>query len=815
MPNQLSIPFKKTYPIPIRQVARQYLLRNNSDTHPDAFKWDLGQWEELRKDGVGGVVHCDRLKPAFLYHAQLVYILTKLPPDIGLDIPYAPIFNPGSLPEVLSNLEYERCCVIFNLASLYCQLAAAEDRSNPNGLKQAIQSYQNAAGVFNFLCSAASPKLRASLGGEDMPLELSEALVESLEFLMLAQAQECAWQRAVIDNYKNGVIAKVALKVSELYENSLNRIQEASPSIKHVFPHGWVSHLEAKRYHFEAAAQYRKSVDDLEANRYGHEIARLLLAKHLVDKGYAAAKKNGVAQAVLQDIQSLRESVVKNLGRAERDNDLIYHQEVLPSSGLSPIVPAALVKPMVPTALLEPKTAIGGDAVIFGELLAWGARTAIDIYTDRRQNWINNEVSDLAQGLDDIASESLRALNLPAALEALEKPIGLPPSLLKKAEEVRSEQGPSRIESSIEDVQRLAQRNLSILEEVMDILDQEAEEDEIFRAENSTDRLPSSDANKELVDKAQRFHGILNEAAKSDEVVRRKYDDWGPSISELTQDEASLEESVPSSTVYHTSRVSSHSTQVHARALRVLLESLDDVQRSRHEQVIRAKRLADAEDITPRILKAAAGFEQWVEVKPAMLEDVLEEEMMKYEKFRDEIVRGKQKQEELLASIKERNTLFLQSRKEDPVVKEREHALQSLDLAYHKYKEIIRNLDEGLTFYNQIGDRVGQLREVCKSWANERRAEMHALNRAMESVALGDRSVEVSDSLAPTQGQYYAVPHPDTAQPTDTRSSVQKQPVVEDKRIVLDLPPPDSDEWETPALPPAPLMSAKKPKRTR
>lgn len=36
------------------------------------------------------------------------------------------------------------------------------------------------------------------------------------------------------------------------------------------------------------------------------------------------------------------------------------------------------------------------------------------------------------------------------------------------------------------------------------------------------------------------------------------------------------------------------------------------------------------------------------------------------------------------------------SRKDDPAVKEREHALQSLDLAYHKYKEIVRHLDEGL-----------------------------------------------------------------------------------------------------------------------
>lgn len=45
--------------------------------------------------------------------------------------------------------------------------------------------------------------------------------------------------------------------------------------------------------------------------------------------------------------------------------------------------------------------------------------------------------------------------------------------------------------------------------------------------------------------------------------------------------------------------------------------------------------------------------------------------------------------------MQSRNELFLLSRKDDPSVKDREHALQSLDLAYHKYREIIRNLDEG------------------------------------------------------------------------------------------------------------------------
>jgi programmed cell death 6-interacting protein len=60
----------------------------------------------------------------------------------------------------------------------------------------------------------------------------------------------------------------------------------------------------------------------------------------------------------------------------------------------------------------------------------------------------------------------LQLLNLPTALDALDKPIGLPPSLLKKAEEIRLENGPERVEKSLEDVQMLARRAMAILTEV-------------------------------------------------------------------------------------------------------------------------------------------------------------------------------------------------------------------------------------------------------------------------------------------------------------------------------------------------------------
>ena len=54
--------------------------------------------------------------------------------------------------------------------------------------------------------------------------------------------------------------------------------------------------------HFEAAANYRLSQEDLERSRYGVEVARLKVADGLAKKGLDVGKK-GVADAVVSDLR--------------------------------------------------------------------------------------------------------------------------------------------------------------------------------------------------------------------------------------------------------------------------------------------------------------------------------------------------------------------------------------------------------------------------------------------------------------------------------------------------------------------------------
>lgn len=59
---------------------------------------------------------------------------------------------------------------------------------------------KNAAGVLAFLSESALPKLGPFVDLENTPSDLTEDFVKSLEWLMLAQAQECVWQHAVAGN---------------------------------------------------------------------------------------------------------------------------------------------------------------------------------------------------------------------------------------------------------------------------------------------------------------------------------------------------------------------------------------------------------------------------------------------------------------------------------------------------------------------------------------------------------------------------------------------------------------------------------------
>lgn len=96
MPNHLTVPAKKTYPAQIRARVRDY-LHDHAQDHPDLYKQDIALWDALRAPCIVHDVRIDAAS-AFIrsvarpapnsgltsssYHAQLVFVLAKLPSDV-------------------------------------------------------------------------------------------------------------------------------------------------------------------------------------------------------------------------------------------------------------------------------------------------------------------------------------------------------------------------------------------------------------------------------------------------------------------------------------------------------------------------------------------------------------------------------------------------------------------------------------------------------------------------------------------------------------------------------------------------------------
>ena len=213
---------------------------------------------------------------------------------------------------IQNNLQFEWANVLYNLASLYSGLAASSTRTTTEGLKAACNYYTSAAGVIKYLQEEVIPELRSP-----PPEDMDSMSLEALEQLMLAQAQECFWQKAVTDGNRDVVVARLAEQVSEFY-----RAAEEFGTKGNAVPAEWIHRISAKQYHLAAAAQYRASRDCLERSKYGEEITRLQVALSHVK--LAVVEGRYLNRAYLADLMGFQSKLLEELKRANKDNDMIY-----------------------------------------------------------------------------------------------------------------------------------------------------------------------------------------------------------------------------------------------------------------------------------------------------------------------------------------------------------------------------------------------------------------------------------------------------------------------------------------------------------
>ena len=181
----------------------------------------------------------------------------------------------------------------------------------------------------------------------------------------------------------------------------------------------------------------------------------------------------------------------------------------------------------------------------------------------------------------------LQSLNLPGSLQALEKPLGLPPILVSHAEEIRQQEGLHRLRRTIHETGKLRSNDEAIFQDGNELLRSEAAEDDRARLKYGTERWkrpPSQQAAANLQSKSTEIAGYLKSANSSDQLVQSKLKDYEGVIQVLSGTDRDLEDYVPSS------RRVQMPPKVH-QAAGSLSEVLSDVRRVESRRKQKAERL--------------------------------------------------------------------------------------------------------------------------------------------------------------------------------------------------------------------------------
>lgn len=283
-----------------------------------------------------------------------------------------------------NNLRFEIANILFNLAALYSQLAFSLNRTTSDGLKQACDYFCRSAGVLSHLRKDILPDLRAS-----PPEDMDDMTLLCLEELLLAQAQECFWLKAVKDGLKDVSIARLAAKVSDFYGTAGDYAVKSN-----VISTDWIHHMTSKHHHFAAAAQYRQSLDCLEKRKYGEEVARLRDSLQCVNE--ALKESRWINRVIVGDLNGLKNRVAEDLKRAEKDNDIIYLMPVPPKSELKTLDRACMVVAKAPSQVTDAISMLGDKGPLGQPLLAklvpYAVHVAASIYSDRRDRLVNDTI---------------------------------------------------------------------------------------------------------------------------------------------------------------------------------------------------------------------------------------------------------------------------------------------------------------------------------------------------------------------------------------------------------------------------------------
>ncbi|KAF2070314.1 hypothetical protein CYY_008367 [Polysphondylium violaceum] len=693
----LSIEKKRTDKIDIVKPLTKYIKEQFSKSEADAHETAIQTLNSMREDIRNLQDKTETSKDMlWKYYSILSSLEIRFPigeSNVRISFPWTDSYRQRKTS--LYSIYFERSCILFNYGSIISQIGASQSRSNVEGIKKACNSFQCAAGVFNSLREYISmhPECFAS------PDFSSESL-GMIVALMIAQAQECIYEKAAMDNLSESIQSKLAAQVAENYETVDQLLNSAT--LKTLVDRNWSSTILIKVFLFKSIASYKHAKGLETISAFGEQVARLNSATDSINSAKANIQR--FTPTELRDtVEKYLVTIIKYRDFAKKDNDTIYHDMVPPEHKLTPIEKKSIAKsiPLPEISFVDP----------FNNLVPYSVKEDAAYYNDQKEALLKKEVGNIDFN-NQSAKASLLSMGLPGSIEALE--VGIPKALQEKMDIVSSEHGVSNITSLLENLQLMSEEDSAICLAAGSILKKEEDEDNEMRNkyQASWHRTPSYTLTANLNQDLAKYQMHLQHSTKSDGFIRKKFEDNKQLIGELEHQDQVI--SLLPSNMLPSSKIPE------IASLTVLLNDLDSLMATREQIAEKLKDLSKKDDITLKL------------IAPTRDKSVIyAEEIKKYEPLQISLNESFLKQQQIIENIRRENEKFTNSKSSQGG--EREEILQRYANAFKIYQELKSNLDEGIQFYANFQEILVKFRTRCEDFANEREKERIELVRQISA----------------------------------------------------------------------------------
>ena len=152
--------------------------------------------------------------------------------QLGLDFHWTDAFMSSRQGPVSRSVYYDWSNVLWNLGSMESLEGATTNRDTEEGIKKACKHFKVAASVFEYIATHC----HAKISGTNTITQMQLDLILMAQYLMLAQAQLCFYEKAV-PMVKEGkiaakMIASIALSCAQYYQKTVEYCEKESVRVK-------------------------------------------------------------------------------------------------------------------------------------------------------------------------------------------------------------------------------------------------------------------------------------------------------------------------------------------------------------------------------------------------------------------------------------------------------------------------------------------------------------------------------------------------------------------------------------------------------